>query len=335
MYTHTYNARAAIREPMFTKHSFYDSHTCAPHGATVNPRINAPVQEVTDAFLFMRPQNEDIVKQGCCQPQQSDDSTDSRGNKAVCEDLAAAQLNGVSYAPSCSCPIGFANMRYIDYNQPWSLHGGCSSIEGDHTGGFIDYKPCNGIGTCSVYLDTPQCCGYDTVTCDARYKGRCVDATGKPKLDTLDNQFCNRPFAGCSKKQRNGLAIDEPNIECGGPTAVEDTFNGMTEEWVKIADYVEGSRTTNDATDATQGVFYVDDKPRDAMRSNYALLTSGCYACTDGRYNAEEGKVECRGCFEGKYSVNTKNPWTIPPTQDRYLKSDRGEKVCKGTECNY
>ena len=189
MYTNTYNARAAIREPMFTKHSFYDSHTCAPHGATVNPRINAPVQEVTDAFLFMRPQNEAIVKQGTCQPQQSDDSTNSWGNMAVCEDLAAAQLNGVSYAPSCSCPIGFANMRYIDYNQPWSLHGGCSSIEGDYTGGFIDYKPCNGIGTCSVYLDTPQCCGYDTVTCDARYKGRCVDATGKPKLDTLDNQF--------------------------------------------------------------------------------------------------------------------------------------------------
>jgi len=328
MYTHTYNARAAIREPMFTKHSFYDSHTCAPHGATVNPRINAPVQEVTDAFLFMRPQNEAIVKQGTCQPQQSADSTDSWGNMAVCEDLAAAQINGVSYAPSCSCPIGFANMRYIDYNQPWSLHGGCSSIEGDYKGGFIDYKPCNGIGTCSVYLDTPQCCGYDTVTCDAQYKGRCVDATGKPKLDTLDHQFCNRPFAGCSKKQRNGLAIDEDNIECGGPTAVEDTFNGMTEEWVKIADYVEESRTTNDATDEMQGVVYVDGKPRDAMRSNYAILTSGCYACTDGRYNAEEGKVECRGCFEGKYSVNTKNPWTIPPTQNNgYLKSDRGEKV--------
>ena len=328
MYTHTYNARAAIREPMFTKNSFYDSHTCAPHGATVNPRINAPVQEVTDAFLFMRPQNEAIVKQGTCQPQQSADSTDSWGNMAVCEDLAAAQINGVSYAPSCSCPIGFANMRYIDYNQPWSLHGGCSSIEGDYKGGFIDYKPCNGIGTCSVYLDTPQCCGYDTVTCDAQYKGRCVDATGKPKLDTLDHQFCNRPFAGCSKKQRNGLAIDEDNIECGGPTAVEDTFNGMTEEWVKIADYVEESRTTNDATDEMQGVVYVDGKPRDAMRSNYAILTSGCYACTDGRYNAEEGKVECRGCFEGKYSVNTKNPWTIPPTQNNgYLKSDRGEKV--------
>ena len=91
----------------------------------------------------------------------------------VCEELAAAAINGVSYGPSCSCPAGFANMKYSDYNQPWSHHGGCSSIPHDKQGAFVDYKPCNGRQTCN-YLDTPFCCGFDDVECELHYKGRCV-----------------------------------------------------------------------------------------------------------------------------------------------------------------
>jgi len=332
MYTNTYNARSATKVKMFEENSMYDSHTCALHGATINPKINNPIEQVNDAFLFMRPQNEEIVKAGKCQPRQESTHVepavhpDSWGHDVICEDNNQV-LTGVSYAPSCSCPSGFANVRYVDYNQPWSLHGGCSTIENDYSGAFIDYKLCNGRDTCN-YIDTPFCCGHDIFNCNANYTNRCVDENGLPKLDTSLNDFCNRPFPGCSKKQRNGLAIDEQNIECGGPRATADTFNGMTAEWVKISDYQEGSRTTNDASNAEQGVFYVDGKPMDSMRSNYAIVTSGCYACTDGRYQSEEGQVECKGCIGGKYSISTYNPWTIPPTEaSGYLKADRGESV--------
>ena len=327
LFTNTYNARSAELKPMFVDDGVYSKHMCAPHKATMTPLKYEPVMESHDAFMFMRPQNEEIVKQGVCQPKQSSDSTDTWGNMPVCEELAAAAINGVSYAPSCSCPAGFANMKYSDYNQPWSHHGGCSSIPHDKQGAFVDYKPCNGRQTCN-FLDTPFCCGFDDVECEQHYKGRCVASNGKPALDSLLNEFCNRPFAGCSKKQRNGIAIDEDDIECGGPRTQQETYDGMSVEWVKISDYSFGSRTTNNAVDPMHGVVYIDGKPVDRMKSNFATLTMGCYPCTNGRYNAESGKVECKGCPAGRYSMDVNNPWQVPPVNvNGFLEASRGVDV--------
>lgn len=329
LYTKTYNAKAATRELMFDENhpNFY--HTCSAHGVLIDPLQAEPVQEEYDAFLFLRPQNEDIVKQGLCQPQQSVDAGDSWGNLPVCEESVYAQLTGVSYGPTCSCPSGFANMRYVDYNQPFSFHGGCTSIKGDTKGAFIDYKSCSGVGSCSIYSDTPYCCGYDSNNCNAiTLKGVCVADNGLPALDTALRDFCNRPYAGCSTRQRNGLSLDDSLTECGGQNALQDTFNGMTKEWVRPQKSMFTNRTLNYPSSADDGVVYVDGKPYDTMRSNYAIYTSGCYACTDGRYNSEAGKAECRGCDAGTYSISRTNPYTLPPVDENgKLLADRGNQV--------
>ena len=321
--TNTNNAKATEAKPMFKEKSVNYQHTCSAHGALIDIYDENPLVETYNNFMFIRPQTEAIAKLGRCQPQQSDDSTEKWGNLPFCESLSAAQIVGVSYGPSCSCPKGFANMRYSDYNQPYSFHGGCTSVAGDVKGGFVDYKKCNGKNTCSMYADTPMCCGFDDVSCISAYKGTCVDQNGNMALDSPLHEFCNRPFAGCAKRQRNGVAIDDDTLQCGGYTQDESTYMGMTQEWVALDEPRAASRTQESGF-----ITYYNDRPMDRMKSNFAFLTSGCYSCTDGRYQPDEGQLECRGCGPGTYSVSNVNPYTLPPVDvDLFLKSDRGEKI--------
>ena len=88
----------------------------------------------------------------------------------------------------------------------------------------------------------------------------------------------------------------------------------MSDEWIRIDEALqyETSRSLYEGDDPSKGVVYIDGLPIDKMRSNYAFMTTGCYACTDGRYQDATGKQECRACPGGKYSINVNNAWFEP-----------------------
>ena len=335
IFTHTYDARDAKPESMFHENHRYAKHTCSPMPMNINPHYFAPVYDINSTLMMLRPIFKiDKLSFSRCQPRQDSTHTtpygheDSWGGMPICEDLEP----NMNYGQSCVCDAGFANVRYVDNNQPFSLHGGCTSLPGDSKGLFIDYKKCYGINGCTNYIDTPFCCGYDSVACNDKYKDLCVDYNGLPALDTADSAFCNRPFSGCVKGQRYGIALDDDNLECSAVTDIigKNSFKGMANEWVSVETSLKFNtdRSLYVGSNTNEGVVYVDGKPRDSMRSNYAFMTSGCYACTDGRYNDLDGQQECKACPGGKYSVNLNNPWRKPLFDENFiLPESRGELV--------
>ena len=226
--------------------------------------------------------------------------------------LSSDHTNG--FGPSCGCQAGFANVRYSDYNQPWELQSGCSAPEGDSTGTMIDYKPCFGVGSCLQYASTPHCAGFDIIS--TSFNKVCVNEEGLPEVEQ-----CNRPFGGCIFGQRGALNIDSQDVECKSSSNLKQNHNNMAASWLSphaqnfVID-VSSPRTQYDGTDDTLGVVYVENKPKDKAKSNYNFLTSGCHACTNGRYQDETNSVECKQCAGGFYNSDANNPWRIPPNMD-------------------
>ena len=225
-----------------------------------------------------------------------------------------SQGDAEGFAPSCGCKAGFSNTRYSDYNQPWQLQAGCSAPTGDRTGTMIDYRPCFGVGSCADYYDTPMCAGFDIIS--TSYDKVCLTAEGKPYTTE-----CNRPFGGCQFKQKNALNIDSTDVECGSPQDASQTYKGMAQEWVSPHDQnfvisPEEPRTQYHGQDPSLGVVYLNGMPKDRARSNLNFLTTGCHACTNGRFQDEENAAACRGCPDGTYNIDNRNPWRIPPASD-------------------
>ena len=231
-----------------------------------------------------------------------------------------SQGDSEGFAPSCGCKAGFSNTRYSDYNQPWQLQAGCSAPTGDRTGTMIDYRPCFGIGSCSDYKDEEGrellCAGFDIIS--TSFNKVCLTHDGKPYLTE-----CNRPFGGCQFKQRNALNIDSEDVECGLPNDAAQTLTGMAQNWLSPHNYnfvisPDHPRTQYTGTDATMGVVYVDGKSLDRARSAIKFLTTGCHACTNGRYQDGENKADCEPCGGGYYNIDNRNPWRVPPASDAY-----------------
>ena len=339
IYIDTQRSSTAHAEPMFSK--MYreakaalenKGQVCAPMSqdltaftskldATAFPGNTA---SSNDGFMFLRPQTLEIVKNGFCQSYGSSDLGDLWKMESgipfqYCGDVSYSGVDK-GYAPSCGCIAGFANVRYTDYNQPWGLHVGCSAPEGDRTGTMIAYKPCLGKGSCSGYSDTPYCCGYDPEAVFCLYPKQCVNVTGYANLIHGDSDWCNKPFGGCKIGQRNALNIDNTEIECQGSSVLRESFNGMATEWIEpwndnyqINPNIP--RTKYNGTNPEEGVVYVNGKPKDRARSNYAFITPGCHACTNGRWQDGENQIECRSCSGGKYNIDKRNPWRVPPDQ--------------------
>ena len=158
LFTDTYDIRDAKPKAMFAENHRYNEHTCSPMPMNINPFQFQPVYRVNESLMMIRPVFEkDQLSFSMCQPRQESSHTspldheDSWGAINICEDLTPS----VNYAQSCTCPSGFANIRYVDNNQPFSLHGGCSTLPGDSKGLFVDYKKCHGRNDCQQYRDTP------------------------------------------------------------------------------------------------------------------------------------------------------------------------------------
>ena len=216
------------------------------------------------------------------------------GGTASSDGLLRFRSQGESegFAPSCGCKAGFSNTRYSDYNQPWQLQAGCSAPTGDRTGTMIDYRPCFGIGSCSEYPETPMCAGFDIIS--TAYNKVCLTVEGKPFTTE-----CNRPFGGCQFKQRNALNIDSADVECGLPDDAAQTLTGMAQNWLSPHSYnfvisPDEPRTQYVGDDPTMGVVYVDDRPKDRARSALKFLTTGCHACTNGRFQDGDNEADCR-----------------------------------------
>ena len=95
----------------------------------------------------------------------------------------------------------------------------------------------------------------------------------------------------------------------------------MAQEWVSPHDQnfvisPEEPRTQYVGDDPALGVVYLNGMPKDRARSNFNFLTTGCHACTNGRFQDEENAAACRGCPDGTYNIDNRNPWRIPPASD-------------------
>ena len=248
---------------------------------------------------------------------------DDYGGTASSDGLMRFRFQGEDegFAPSCGCKAGFSNTRYSDYNQPWQLQAGCSAPEGDRTGTMIDYRRCFGQGSCSDYDDPTSdtgekmlCAGFDIIS--TSYDKVCLTKDGTPYTTE-----CNRPFGGCQFKQRNALNIDATEVECGSPRDPSQTLAGMAQEWVSphnpnFVISADQPRTQYVGDDPTLGVVYLGGIPKDRARSNFNFLTTGCHACTNGRFQDDTNAAECRGCPDGFYNIDNRNPWRIPPIAD-------------------
>ena len=81
---------------------------------------------------------------------------------------------------------------------------------------------------------------------------------------------------------------------------------------------IDQPRTQYVGDDPTLGVVYLGNPsmPKDRARSNFNFLTTGCHACTNGRFQDDTNAAECRGCPDGTYNIDNRNPWRIPPIAD-------------------
>ena len=198
-----------------------------------------------------------------------------------------------AWAPGCSCPAAYSNTKYSDYNQPWSEHVSCNTLRGDASGIAIDYKPCFGPDSCS-FEETRFCCGFDDVQCSESLHGRCVDAQGLAQLDREEG-YCNMPFPGCVYGSEG---VEPTQMSCKAPTDAASTFRGMTSTLV-ASSALNTLRSQYGGTDPNEGVVYIDGKPIDRRRSNYAFSTPGCHPCTNGRFNSLTAQGTCRSCPGG------------------------------------
>nr|WP_292968370.1 hypothetical protein [Allomuricauda sp.] len=309
IYMDTASAGSSHAEPMYNAGSF---PTCMPYKANQGINEDQRVGGVEPGFMHMRPQTKIISQIGPCKPTGGNAAYGALGE---CEAVNLQGQTDDGYAPGCTCPAGYSNVKYSDYNQPWSEHVSCNTIEGDITGSFIHYKPCFGPGSCSGYPATQHCCGFDTISCDTRLKGRCVNDDGLPELKKEDG-WCNKPFGGCVY---GSVGLTPSTMQCKTPTDPESTFSGMTSTEV-ASDVTYSHRSQYEGTDPLEGVVYVNGKPQDALRSNYNFMTPGCHPCINGRMQDEAGQARCRLCGGGLYNIDSSNPWRVPPrsTVDEY-----------------
>ncbi|OUV23334.1 MAG: hypothetical protein CBC48_18895, partial [bacterium TMED88] len=309
IYVDTSSAGSSHAEPMYNAGSF---PTCMPYKANQGINEDQRVGGVEPGFMHMRPQTKIISQIGPCKPTGGNAAYGALGE---CEAVNLQGQTDDGYAPGCTCPAGYSNVKYSDYNQPWSEHVSCNTIEGDITGSFIHYKPCFGPGSCSGYPATQHCCGFDTVSCDTRLKGRCVNDDGLPELNKEDG-WCNKPFGGCVY---GSVGLTPSTMQCKTPTDPESTFFGMTSTEV-ASDVTYSYRSQYEGTDPLEGVVYVNEKPQDALRSNYNFMTPGCHPCINGRMQDQAGQARCRLCGGGLYNIDFSNPWRVAPsvTVDAY-----------------
>ena len=120
-----------------------DSNIYRPYEGNQGLNENKRVGAVEPGFMHMRPQTKNTTI-GACMPT----GATNYGSLGTCEDIELGTDIDEGYAPSCTCPPGYSNAKYSDYNQPWSNHASCNTLEGD-SGELISYKPCFGPGSCT------------------------------------------------------------------------------------------------------------------------------------------------------------------------------------------
>ena len=301
MYMNTSHAGSSHAEPMHNE--LYTNDVCRPYKANQGLGENLRVGSVENGFMHMRPQTRSISQKGPCKPSGGNANYDNVTNCPLAEDIDEG------YAPSCTCPVGYSNVKYSDYNQPWSEHVSCNTIAGDKKGSFINYKPCFGPNSCFGYTDTTEfCCGFDNVECDTALKGVCVNENGETETNRAEG-YCNKPFPGCVY---GSTGIEKNTIVCHTPFESDLTFNGMTSTSPNT-DPMSSLRSQYVGTDTKEGVVYENSKPMDSLRSNYNFMTPGCHPCTNGRYQDEVGQASCKLSPPGTYVIDENNPWRQPP----------------------